>query len=189
MPVGSIQGALIVTPRLELFRPHASDRDGLFTMMDDPETRRFLGPTDASMADTFARLLRNGGSWSLYGYGTFIVRLKGQKGILGSCGIFHSWRGFGTRAGGKGMDDVPEAGWIINADHWGKGYAREAMEAALAWFDAEHGPQRIACMIEEGHAVSQHLAETLGFAAYDRHDPDDGAAPLVLYQRIIGNAP
>lgn len=176
--------AVIETARLELFRPQSGDLEGLFMMVAHPETRRFLGPTDANLADSFARLQRNAGSWSLYGYGTFIVRLKGQQGILGSCGIFHSYRGFA-----KNMDDVPEAGWIINADHWGKGYAREAMEAALAWFDTEHGPQRIACMIEEEHIASQNLAAALGFAAYDRHEPDDGTAPLILYERALGAVP
>ena len=153
-------------------------------LLDHPETRRFLGPTDGSMMDTFTRLQRNAGSWALYGYGTFIVRLKGQQGILGSCGVFHSWRGFASGSDDKGMNDVPEAGWIINADHWGKGYAREAMDAALAWFDNEHGPQRITCMIEEGHTASQNLAAALGFTPYDHHFPDDDdATQLVLYQR------
>ncbi len=172
-------GCVIQTDRLEMYRPRADDLEGLFTLWAHPETGRFLGPTEASMADSFDRLLRNAGSWSLYGYGTFVVRLKGQQGILGTCGIFRSYREFG-----KGLDDVPEAGWIINADDWGKGYAREAMEAALAWFDAEHGLQRIACMIEEGHAVSERLALSLGFAAYGRHVPEDKTTPLILYERV-----
>lgn len=170
---------VILTDRLELHRPRADDLEGLYQLTADPETRRHLGPTEASMADSFSRLLRNVGSWSLYGYGVFVIRLKGQQSILGTCGVFRSYRGFG-----KGLDDVPEAGWIINADDWGKGYAREAMEAALAWFDAEHGPQRIACMIEEGHAVSERLAFSLGFAAYGRHDPEDESTSLILYERV-----
>ena len=180
-----MKGWVIETDRLQMYRPRADDLESLFTMVAHPETRRFLGPTEASMADSFARLLRNAGSWTLYGYGTFMVRLRGQQGILGTCGIFRSWRGFGS-ADGKGMDDVPEAGWIINAEHWGKGYAREAMEAALEWFDAEHGAQRTACMIEEGHVVSEKLAISLGFAAYDQHDPEDGTSPLILYERVPG---
>jgi RimJ/RimL family protein N-acetyltransferase len=119
----------------------------------------------------------------------FVLRLKGQQGILGTCGIFRSYRGLGTSTDGKGMDDVPEAGWIINADHWGKGYAREAMEAALSWFDAEHGPQRITCMIEEDHAVSHDFAVSLGFAPYGREAPEDGTAPLILYQRGVSSIP
>ena len=69
-----------------------------------------------------------------------------------------------------------------------KGVARgvifEAMEAALAWFDATHGRQRIACMIDEGHAASDALAGKLGFVRYGTFQPDGGAAPLVLYERL-----
>lgn len=170
---------MLRTERLELHRPQTSDLEGLFNLIANPETRRHLGPSKASMADSFARLLRNVGSWTLYGYGVFVVRLRDQQSILGTCGVFRSFRGFG-----KGMDDVPEAGWIIDADHWGQGYAREAVESALAWFDAEHGGQRIACMIEEGHNRSHNLALSVGFTPYDRHDPEGGTTPLILYQRL-----
>ena len=77
---------------------------------------------------------------------------------------------------------MPEAGWIIHPGHWGQGIAREAMAATLAWFDATHGMQRIACMIEAGHGASEALAAKLGFAVYARHVPE-GETELVLYQR------
>ncbi len=173
-------GPVIRTERLDLYRPQAGDLDGLFKLTANPDTRRHLGPTEPSMEDSFSRLLRNAGSWSLYGYGVFVVRLKEQREIGGSCGIFRSYRGFG-----RGLDDVPEAGWIIDAGQWGHGYAREAMEAALEWFDAEHGGQRIACMIEENHTPSHNLALSLGFVSYDRHEPEDGTKPLVLYERLV----
>jgi len=170
---------MLTTQRLELWRPRASDRADLLAMMAPDAVRQFLGPAEASESDVFARLLRNAGSWALYGYGTFMVREKGRDGtIVGNCGVFRSFRGFG-----RGLDDVPEAGWIIAQTAWGKGYALEAMHAALAWFDREHGPQRVACMIEEGHGASMTVAAKLGFVEYARHQPEDGR-PLVLYQRL-----
>ena len=39
-----------------------------------------------------------------------------------------------------------------------------AMEAALVWFDAAHGPREVVCMIEPGNAPSFALAARLGFA-------------------------
>jgi RimJ/RimL family protein N-acetyltransferase len=45
----------------------------------------------------------------------------------------------------------------------GKGIGLEAMEATLAWFDREHGPRRVVCMISLGNAPSVRLAEKLGF--------------------------
>ena len=171
--------AVVTTERLELWRPQPGDLAGLHAMMDDAETARFAGNTLPSLADSFARQLRNAGSWALYGYGAFMVREPGHEKIIGNCGIFRSFRGFGVE---MGFDDAAEAGWIIHRDHWRRGYAREAMVAALAWFDQEHGPQRVVCMIEEGNTVSQALAAKLGFTERGRHQPEDGPA-LVLYER------
>jgi len=169
---------VLTTARLELWRPQASDRSDLQAMMTPAAVREFLGAAEASESDVFARLLRNAGSWALYGYGTFMVREKGGSPIVGNCGVFRSFRGFG-----QGLDDVPEAGWILAEPAWGKSYASEIMRAALDWFDAAHGSQRIACMIEEGHSVSAALAAKLGFVEYGRHQPDEGRA-LVLYERL-----
>lgn len=170
---------LLATARLELWRPRAADLGDLYQLTLAEATRAFLGGFTPSESDSFARLYRNAGSWALHGYGTFMVRLKGQERIVANCGVFRSHRGFGA---GKGLDDVAEAGWIVHRDHWGQGIAREAMEAALAWFDEVHGRQRVACMIEEGHAVSDKLARRLGFVPYGRHEVEAGAA-LVLYER------
>ncbi|MFC4294024.1 GNAT family N-acetyltransferase [Novosphingobium tardum] len=170
-------GPLLVTERLELWRPRVGDHEGLHDLLQPEETRRFLGGMGADRADSFARLLRNAGSWQLYGYGSVIIRLRGKQPIVGICGVFHSWRGFG-----QGMDDVPEAGWIVGRDHWGQGIAGEAMHGILDWFDKSPHAGRVACMIEEGNAPSQALARTLGFVEYDRHYMEADAV-LVLYER------
>ena len=169
---------VLTTERLELWRPQLGDLDGLNAINTDPRTLKFLGSWGPSRADSFARLLRNAGGWSFYGYGVFMIRRRGAAQIIGSCGVFRSFRGFA-----HGLDDVPEAGWIIHPDHWRQGYAGEAMRAVLPWFDEVHGMQRVACMIEAGHAVSQKLAAQLGFAEYARHVDAEGKE-LVLYERI-----
>lgn len=168
---------LLRTERLELWQPQPSDLNGLVELISAEATRQFLGPAEPDAKGQFSRLMRNGGSWHFYGYGTFVVRLAGETGIVGTCGVFHSWRGFG-----QGMDDVPEAGWIIRNDHWGKGIAKEAMSAILAWFDATHGAQRIACMIEDGNAASDCVALALGFRPYGRQEFE--GTMLTLYDRL-----
>lgn len=172
-------GPLLTTTRLELWQPRAEDLADMYQLTLAEETRRFLGGFEPSEAESFARLSRNAGSWALYGYGTFAVRFKGEARIAANCGVFRSYRGFGSELG---LDDVPEAGWIVHKDCWGQGIAREAMAAALAWFDRAHGKQRVACMIEEGHAASDGLARSLGFVRYGQHEAEDGAM-LVLYER------
>ena len=174
---------VLVTERLELWRPQASDRAGLRALIEPGEVRRFLGGMDPDDHDVFMRLLRNAGSWALYGYGTFIVRERGRADIVGNCGVFHSWRGFG-----RGLDDVAEAGWIIGKTSWGKGYALETMRAALSWFEREHGAQPTLCMIEQGHRASETVAQKLGYSAFDRVE-EKGERPLVVYRREASSLP
>lgn len=148
----------IITERLILRRPQASDLDALYALTNDDEMQRFLGSASPSLSFSFTRLLQNAGSWSFYGYGSFIVIEKANNRMIGNCGVFHSYRGLGDD-----VDDKPEAGWIIARDHWGQGYAREAMDAALTWFDSEHGKQPIMAMIQTGNITSVALANALGF--------------------------
>lgn len=181
MSVATLDGPVLVTERFELWKPQAGDLDDMIRLIADEETRRFLGLVQAEPKGVFERLQRNGGSWALYGYGTFPVRLRGEREIVANCGVFHSWRGFG-----HGMDDVPEAGWIVRKDHWGIGLAREVMQAALEWFDRIHGPRRIACMIEDGNLGSERVAAALGFTPCGSHDIGEDGKPVIvnLFERV-----
>ena len=170
---------VLTTARYELWQPQVDDLADLFELTRDEETRRFLGGFTPTEMDSFTRLTRNAGSWALWGYGTFMVRRKGEGRIIANCGVFRSHRGFGAE---QGLDNVPEAGWIVHKDAWGQGLASEVMTAALAWFDQTHGRQRVACMIEEGHGASEAIALKLGFVRYGLQ-ASDGAPSLILYER------
>ena len=166
----------LLTERLELWLPRASDLPGLHAMMQSDFTRRYLGAWEPTVADLHARMLRNVGSWRLYGYGTLIVRQRGQAAIIGNCGIFHSWRGLGDD-----VDDQPEAGWILAEEAAGQGYASEIMQAVYRWFDAAHGPCRSVCMIDPKNAPSLRLADKLGFVPL--RDAEFGGEPVRLFER------
>jgi len=157
-----VSGPLLTTERFGLWPPRApSDVEGLGRLVADEETRRYLGPARADPQQQWERLMRNAGSWSLYGYGVFHVRPHGSDEIVGSMGVFHSWRGLDPR-----MDDQPEAGWIVRRDWQGKGMAGEVMPIVLRWFEAQHGRRRIVAMIERGNAASERVAASLGFTTY-----------------------
>jgi RimJ/RimL family protein N-acetyltransferase len=164
---------VLTTDRLDLYRPHADDLAGLKALMEPDAMRLHLGRDAPTLVDTFARLTRNAGSWAMYGYGTFMVRERGSSVIIGNCGVFHSWRGIAA------FDNVAEAGWIIAADHWGRGYAAEAMTAALDWFDRVHAIRPVMAMIAPANAPSLALAARLGFAAFGEDDFDGHAVTLL----------
>ena len=189
LPLLADTAPLLTTDRFEIWRPRASDRAALFDLVSPEETRRFLGGQPTTERDEAMRLWRSAGSWALYGYGLFVCREHGRGEVVGTGGVFRSWRCFAPEKDGLGLDDVPEAGWIIDQRWWGQRVASETMRAILAWFDETHGRQRIACMIEEGHHASLRLAHALGFEAYAVHQPDDGARPLVLLERLEAGNP
>jgi RimJ/RimL family protein N-acetyltransferase len=172
----ALTAPLIQTERLSLSCPAAADHAGLLDLMASAAVRRYLGGHPTNATEEFNRLCRNAGSWLLYGYGTFVVRARGTDDFLGLCGVFHSWRSFG-----KGMTDTPEIGWIFAEKAWGKGIATEAAGAALCWFDREHGPRRIGCMIDEPNLPSFKVAAKLGFVRYGSHD--EGTGPVILLER------
>ena len=169
---------LVLTERLELRLPVADDFASTLAIVSDAETGRFLGP--CSEAQHFLRFCRSAGSWLLYGYGMFVVRLRGSDEVIGNCGIFHSIRELGAD-----FDDAPEAGWILRRDQAGKGLAHEAMAGVLAWFEREHGPRRVTCLIAPGNDPSIRLAAKLGFALMREAQLPDGEA-VRLFERIPG---
>lgn len=173
-----MSGPFLVTERLELWKPALRDHAGYVDLLAPEAVRAQLGARPTSVVEEFNRLLRNAGSWSLYGYGILACRLKGEDAIFGICGVFHSWRGFG-----KGMDDTPEVGWIFAERGWGKGLATEAARAAIAQFERDFGPRRIACMINDTNLASIGVAEKLGFVRYGEHEDEHDAARLVLMHR------
>ena len=164
----------LTTERLGLWLPRASDREPMHAIVNHPATGRFLG-ANALLHEHATRFARGAGSWFLYGYGPLMVRPRGEEQLIGNCGVFHSFRGLG-----EDFDDNPEAGWIVSADRVGQGLGAEAMQAILAWFDREHGPRRIVCMIARGNAASFGLAAKLGFARFRETKLPDGVEVSLL---------
>lgn len=169
-------GPELSTERLDLWRPAPRDHAGLVELLSDNEVRRHLGSRPTGTVEEFNRLCRNAGSWALFGYGIFTCRARGTDDIVGICGVFHSWRGFG-----QGLDDTPEMGWIFARKTWGQGVATEAARASLAWFDAAFPGRRIGCMINDTNLPSLAVAEKLGFERYGTHGDVD--TTLILLER------
>jgi RimJ/RimL family protein N-acetyltransferase len=171
----------LTTERLGLWQPRAADLAEIHAVVTHPSTGRFLGPVSA-LHEHATRFTRGAGSWFLYGYGPLMLRLRGRDAVIGNCGVFHTFRGLGDD-----FDDHPEAGWIVGAEHAGRGLGREAMEAVLEWFEREHGKRRIVCMIAVENEASLKLAARLGFAAFRETELPDGDAVLLL-ERVRGRS-
>ena len=82
------------------------------------------------------------------------------------------------------LEGVPEAGWAFDADHWGAGYATEAMTAALGWADGHLDAKEVRCIIDPGNAASERVAAKLGFARIGDSDALGGV--VAIYSRPKG---
>lgn len=168
---------MIETERL-LLRPYREDDlDDLFAMNSDPRILQYLGNKPATREETWARLLRNVGHWSLKDYGAFAIVEKASGRYVGTTGLAYHQRGMGDA-----FDLFPEAGWVLA--HWshGNGYASEAALAAHRWFDARGHAARTVCMIDPENSSSLRVADKLGYRAFGRSEYHD--APVILFERL-----
>ncbi len=154
--------AEVETERLILRPPRAEDFEAYLEMCADPETFRFSERGPMSSDEAWTRLLRHAGHWSLLGHGLFTIIDKASGRFAGEAGLGDFRRNIGA-----GYDRAPEAGWATAPWARGRGYATEAMAAALAWTEKLLGQTRSVCMIHFANAPSLRVAAKLGYAAYD----------------------
>lgn len=149
---------VIETSRL-LLRPHElSDYSDICTMWADPAVVRHIYEKVQTDAESWFRLLRYRGHWELLGYGYWAVTDKNDSTFLGEVG-FADYR----REIEPSFNGMPEAGWVMKARTHGRGMAREAVTAAMAWMDENTAARRTVAMISPENESSLRLADALGY--------------------------
>ena len=140
------------TGRLRLRGHRVEDLDACTAMWADPRVTRYLSVQPLTREDVWARLLRYAGHWSLMGYGFWAVEEKATGAFVGEVGIAEFHREISPRL------ELPEAGWVLEPGAQGKGYATEALQAAVAWVQ-----KRLTCLIHPENAASFRVAAKCGF--------------------------
>ena len=169
----------IETGRLSLRLPTLADFKDSVQMLRDESVVRHIGGKPFTQEDSWMRFLRQVGHWQLFDYGFWIVREKGGGAFVGHVGLGDFRREMTPDFGG-----APEMGWVLARSAHGKGYATEAVEAAIRWMRLRHQPARIVCMIEPENAASLRVAAKCGFREFARSTYKDTA--VVLFERVSG---
>lgn len=69
-------------------------------------------------------------------------------------------------------------GLLIDQRHQGQGYGRQAVQAALAMLNRQHGYQHFALSYQPTNLVARHLYRSLGFAETDEWEDDEIVARI-----------
>ncbi len=167
---------VLETARLCLRGHRAEDLADCVTLWGDPAVTRHIGGAPSSEEEVWARILRYAGLWSLLGFGYWRIEEKASGRFVGEVG-FADFR----RRVEPSFAGAPEVGWALLPAAQGKGFAAEAVAAALAWGDAQLGAVRTVCMIKPENLVSIRLATKFGYREFARTRYKDH--PTILYQR------
>ena len=139
----------IHTKRLMLHRAHLDDAAAMHAVMSDALAMRYWSSLPhATMGDTerwIESMVAAGGTAS----DDFIITLDGV--LIGKLG---AWR-------------LPEVGFLIAREHWGKGYASEAFAAFIAR-RRDLGSTEITADVDPRNLASLNLLERHGFVETER---------------------
>ena len=163
MPDTSPTAPVVETERLILRGHTLADFDECAAMWGDALVTRHISVRPSTEEETWGRVLRYAGLWALLGYGYWAVRERGTERFVGDVGLADFRREVTPPLG-----DAPEAGWVLAPWAHGRGFATEAVRAALSWADAQLAAPRTVCLINPENAASLHVAGKCGFREVTR---------------------
>lgn len=167
---------VIETARLRLRAHRVDDHAERVALWSDPEVTRYIGGRPFGAEEVWRRFLQYVGLWHVLGYGYWAVEEKATGRFIGDVGFADLKRDMEPSLGG-----MLEFGWALAPHVHGKGYASEAVAAALAWAN-EHVPHLTAvCIISPENAPSIRVAEKAGFVKWT--ETTYHGAPTVVFRR------
>ena len=166
------------TERL-ILRPHRrEDFDHCAAMWANPDVVRYIGGKPFTREEVWARLLRYAGHWQWLDFGFWALEEKATGAFAGELGFAEFMRDLDPPIVG-----TPEIGWVLSPHAHGRGYATEAVRAAVAWGDVKFNGARTVCLIDPENSASIRVAEKCGYAqarqvTYRNHDTR-------LFERVV----
>lgn len=136
----------LVTERLLLRRPVASDADAIFIRYaSDPDVTRYLAwPRHTALDDTRAFLGFSDAEWRHWGCGPYLVLSADGSALLGSTGLAFESPG------------IASTGYVFARDAWGHGYATEVLRAMTA-LATSLGVQWLYAICHVDHRASERV--------------------------------
>jgi RimJ/RimL family protein N-acetyltransferase len=161
-----------------LLRAHdVADLPACVAMWSDENVTRFIGGRPSSRQQSWARILTYAGHWRLLGFGYWAIEEKASRRFVGEVGFADFKRDVDAWAEG-----TPEVGFALAPQFQRKGYAGEALRAALAWADANFSHDRTVCLIHPDNAASIRVATNAGYQILKAGEYNE--KPVLFYDRM-----
>lgn len=145
---------IAATKRLILRELAVSDIKNLYEIYKNPEVRNFIDDIDDYLEieiEKHKAYIKN--VYTFYGYGLWGVFSKKDNKLIGRCGIQN--REIDNR-------NEIELGYLLDANHWGLGYATECIMATLDYAFQKLELPRIVAVIDKRNTRSIKVATQVG---------------------------
>src|SRR5271170_3877330 len=143
---------VLETDRLTLRGHSMDDFPACAAMWADPRVTQYFGHS-FSEEESWTRFLRYAGHWAVLGFGCWVVEEKSSGDFAGEIGFWDYKRAIEPKL------TLPEIGWALASRFHGKGYASEAVRAALAWGAGHFGASPTTCIIHPDNLPSIRVAK------------------------------
>jgi RimJ/RimL family protein N-acetyltransferase len=164
----------IETERLRMRAYRLDDFTDCAAMWADAAVVRYIGGKPFTEEEVWAKMLRYAGLWSLMGFGYWAIEEKGSGDYVGEIGFADFKRDVQPSLAG-----MPELGWVLISRVHGRGYATEAVRAALEWAAGHFGAVKTACLIHPENLASIRVAEKCGYREL-RRTTYEGQPAIIL---------
>ncbi|MTI19212.1 N-acetyltransferase [Rhodobacteraceae bacterium RKSG542] len=168
----------LTTTRLILRAHTRSDWQHCNALWQEPAIYENITGSPCTPDQSWARLLRYAGLWSLLGYGYWAVELKETGAYVGEVGFADFKRMIEPSIAGH-----PEMGWIISSKYHGIGIGKEATGAAIGWAREHLTGQTAVAITGPDNKASIGLAKSLGF--HPRLLTEFAGEPTLLLEQVL----
>jgi RimJ/RimL family protein N-acetyltransferase len=140
----------IRTARLLLRRPVVDDLDAMFAITSNPGAMRFWSTLPHADVDVTRAWLDTKIARSMAGGEDFLIEFEGR--VIGDVGA------------GR----LPDFGFMIHPDFWGRGFATEASKAFIDYAFSQTAATELTADVDPRNAASLQVLAKLGFAETGR---------------------
>jgi RimJ/RimL family protein N-acetyltransferase len=164
------------TERLICRPAEPGDIEGYLDVLTDPDVEIRLRPADAAPMDDRSvadRLGADVAHWEKHGFGPWTLIEQDSGYVIGRGGL--QW----TTVDGREVVELP---WAIASQHWNRGVATEAAQAAKVWA-RELELLEVVALVTPDNAASRRVAEKIGMRVEGQ--TTHGGLPHLVYRALL----